>query len=286
MTAEPPDRLRITGVRALLARTFHWLRRVAEDQVPVASCGMWDALGTHCPTALPTLRAAVFQLATGLDFKAYAIAMQLSNVQRAVDPSALPRVSGVLAHAARSRRLAYVGGRLCAEQALRQGGASPQLEIGRGPTGDPRWPAGWIGSISHSSAIAVAAVARADSCIGMGIDVEPLLSPADSIAVLSMCTGDAERDQLRREVNSTVATTVLFATKEAYFKAAFPVVGRFVDFTEVSVDFADGMGDRVYVHPNGSDGSSVTLPRAYGRWSFLEDAVFVCVAICDMKHGE
>ena len=62
-------------------------------------------------------------------------------------------------------------GRLCAVQAIRGLGGS-ETEIPVGERGEPIWPKGFVGSITHTQGYAAAAVALRSEVITVGIDAE------------------------------------------------------------------------------------------------------------------
>jgi enterobactin synthetase component D len=177
---------------------------------------------------------------------AVGVALALPRLAAILD---VARVEGLPADIAASvprRRLSFVAGRLCAEHALRRlgmGGA-----IGRGAGREPLWPAGVLGTITHTDATACALVApaaragRADVRYGLGIDSQTIVDEAGLGAVLSVCCTPAERGPLLDGFAAGergLVGTIVFALKEAFYKAVHPTVGRFVDFDELEVRAID-----------------------------------------------
>jgi enterobactin synthetase component D len=76
-----------------------------------------------------------------------------------------------LANAGRKRKSEHLAGRIAAVHALRNYGHQAVPGIGAG--GEPLWPAGLYGSISHAGQTAVAVVSSA--CVG--VDIESVFSP-------------------------------------------------------------------------------------------------------------
>jgi 4'-phosphopantetheinyl transferase EntD len=70
------------------------------------------------------------------------------------------------------RRAEFTAGRLCARMALARLGI-PAAPILPGPAGEPRWPAGVVGSITHCPGYRACAVAWAADLAAIGIDAEP-----------------------------------------------------------------------------------------------------------------
>lgn len=74
------------------------------------------------------------------------------------------------------RQAEYLAGRhlsqlLCAHQGM----VSMQIPSGR--HGQPLWPTGWLGSISHTDTVAIACMCRISQIGMLGIDLENELSP-------------------------------------------------------------------------------------------------------------
>jgi 4'-phosphopantetheinyl transferase EntD len=103
--------------------------------------------------------------------------------------------------------------------------------------GPPAWPRGIVGSLSHDDVIAVAAVARAEIYAGIGIDVEPPLPLPPEL--VERVTTAGER---RWYPPSVLESRVLFATKEAIYKAQYPSDGVFLDFQDIEVDLEHNRG--------------------------------------------
>lgn len=104
------------------------------------------------------------------------------------------------------------------------------VEIGKSDRGAPLVPRGH-GSIAHKAGPdrVVAAAIAADHLVG--IDIERALPPRQAIERRILTPGEqaALGDDRRR-------VSLVFAIKEAIYKAVDPVVRRYVGFTEVEVD--------------------------------------------------
>jgi 4'-phosphopantetheinyl transferase EntD len=104
------------------------------------------------------------------------------------------------------------------------------LEIGKSDRGAPLVPRGH-GSIAHKAGPdRVVAVAIAAPHL-VGIDIERALPPRQAIERRILTPGELTRlGKDRRQV------ALMFAIKEAIYKAIDPVVRRYVGFTEVEID--------------------------------------------------
>jgi enterobactin synthetase component D / holo-[acyl-carrier protein] synthase len=128
------------------------------------------------------------------------------------------------------RRREFSTGRSYARHALASLGCPPQPL----PVGEARqviWPAGFIGSISHSDQLCAAIGARSSSYWGVGLDLETD-SPLED---------EALRRLICRPEEGAIAwaggdvVKLLFVIKEAVFKAYYPGTAAFLEFDDLSV---------------------------------------------------
>ena len=152
------------------------------------------------------------------------------RVIQAGDEHALTAVEAGTMSGAVPAALRASGAARSAARAMLAAAGLPEAELPRTATGAPRWPAGFIGSLAHDDAFAVAVVAPRGVCAGVGIDVEPALPlPLDLIDRIAT---PAERLWLRGDA---VAARLLFCIKEAVYKASHPLDGQFLDHHDVEV---------------------------------------------------
>ncbi|GAB3799218.1 4'-phosphopantetheinyl transferase family protein [Micromonospora zhanjiangensis] len=158
------------------------------------------------------------------------------------DEPVFPGEESFVARAVDGRRREFTGARRCAREALAILGHAP-VAIPRGPRGEPVWPAGVIGSITHCRGYRAAAVARAEDAVSLGIDAEPngpLPEGVDELVILP-----EERDMLNRLRIAAPGVhwdRLLFSAKESVFKAWYPLTRRELDFLEarMGIDAAAG----------------------------------------------
>jgi 4'-phosphopantetheinyl transferase EntD len=129
-------------------------------------------------------------------------------------------------------------GRAAARDALRQLGVDA-VAIGRGTGGEPLWPAGVVGAISHSRDLAVAVAARRADYVGLGLDVEELARGLPVRAARLVCR-PSEMAWIE-EGSATERLTMLFSAKEAIFKALYPIERVWLDFADADLTWR---GDR------------------------------------------
>lgn len=99
--------------------------------------------------------------------------------------------------------------------------------------GAPVWPPGVVGSMSHHSRVAVAAVALCRNFSALGIDIEPAEPlPPD---LLDLVATPKER---KRIAEDPFNGRLLFAAKEAVYKAVYPLDRTFLDHHDVEVSLS------------------------------------------------
>jgi enterobactin synthetase component D len=140
------------------------------------------------------------------------------------------RLPGALQAASPKRRTEYLAGRYCAQQALARAGADGDTWVARGGDELPAWPPGWLGSISHTRDGAVAAVARRTHCHVLGVDMERIVGEDQLEALRRLVVLPGERELLDA-LSAPPALTLLFSAKEALYKALYPQVREFFDFS-------------------------------------------------------
>jgi 4'-phosphopantetheinyl transferase EntD len=131
-------------------------------------------------------------------------------------------------------RRASGAARIVARQLMQRLGLA-SAAITKDPSGMPIWPAGFVGSLAHDSTVAVAAVARSQDFRAVGIDIEPALPlPAD---MRDLVVSESERDTLGAD---PLAERVVFAVKEAVYKAVYPLDRVFLEFADIQVGLKGG----------------------------------------------
>ena len=182
----------------------------------------------------------------------------------------LPQTLGA-AHPKRQRD--YLLGRHCAASALVEAGYQGAAWLPAGQDKLPVWPAGWLGSISHAGPGAVAAVARHESCELLGIDMESLIEGSIAADISHLVAGRDELDLLS-EFGTERGLTLLFSAKEALYKALYPKVRKFFDFTAAqAIALEDHLTLRLTV-PWGPWPKDTLIPV---RFAFREGHVFTAV---------
>ncbi len=169
------------------------------------------------------------------------------------------------------RATEFRAGRWLARDALAQLGPTAERLLRR-ESRDPVWPAGFIGSISHTNLAAIAVAARSDSYLSVGVDLE-LRRTLDEPLLGQVCTPreltwlDTIPETRRREI-----PTVVFSTKESAYKCQYPVTETLLDFLdcEASIDL-DNQAFKVVI-PALRIGADAELVVS-GRWALIREHV-------------
>ncbi|HEY9473521.1 MAG TPA: 4'-phosphopantetheinyl transferase superfamily protein [Mycobacteriales bacterium] len=189
-----------------------------------------------------------------------------------------------IARAVDRRRREFSTARHCARRALAELGL-PAVAIPRGPKGEPCWPEGVVGSITHCTGYRGAVVARTRDLHTVGIDAEPNGPLPDG--VLGAVSLPAERTMLA-DLAGTDAGGVdrvhwdrlLFCAKESVYKAWFPLARRWLGFEDARVALdPEGGTFRVDLLVPGPTVAGRPLTRFAGRWMVAEGILLAAVAL-------
>jgi 4'-phosphopantetheinyl transferase EntD len=121
-----------------------------------------------------------------------------------------------VAKSAEKRRREFTLGRACARSAL-AGLGHGDVVIAKGDDGAPVWPAGIVGSITHTKGYAAALAGESRRFAGVGIDAERKggVTPELWPRLFTL----AEQEILRAQLDPSLAATLFFSAKEASYKA-------------------------------------------------------------------
>jgi len=126
----------------------------------------------------------------------------------------------------------FLMGRHAAHLGLKSLG-SENLEVGRSESREPLWPEGFLGSIAHTSGLAVAVVAQNSLWRGLGIDVEKL-DRSFRFEIDKKMASEKEQAWIRSQPEKVRERTLaLFSAKEATFKAFYPLEKVYLNFLDV-----------------------------------------------------
>ncbi len=182
-----------------------------------------------------------------------------------------------VARAVDKRRREFTTGRGCARLALDRLGFAP-VGIPSGERGEPLWPSGVVGSITHCDGYRACAVARAEHVRSVGIDAE-VHAPLPE-GVLAHVAFGGELTMVAGDGAGVCLDRLLFSAKEAVFKAWYPLARRWLGFEDVELTIdvdARAFSARLLVSGPVVDG--VRLTELRGRWGVDEGIVAAATAV-------
>ncbi len=189
----------------------------------------------------------------------------------------LPEEEAALGDVSNKRRRDFALGRECARQALQKLGIGP-MPILRGGTGEPLWPPGVCGSITHCEGYCGAVAAFQADIPGIGIDAECLRAVRDG--VLEHVALETERVWIKGADSRIPWDILLFSAKESVFKAWFPAVGTWLGFEHARIEFHPATrGFRAIVLPNAPGARGNAPTELIGRFRVDSERVQTCAVI-------
>lgn len=147
----------------------------------------------------------------------------------APQPPLWPAEQAYIAQAIPTRQNEFAAGRAAARRALRDIGQLPQA-IPAQDNRAPVWPAGVAGSITHSKTICAAVVSP--HATALGLDIEPL-QVMDEDLISSICSKKEISHIL--SLDKCFGPLLVFAAKEAAYKAQFPLTETLFGFDALDV---------------------------------------------------
>ena len=181
-------------------------------------------------------------------------------------PVLFPAERALLRTAGPQRRADFTAGRLCARAALDRLGV-PAAPILPGPAGEPRWPAGVTGSITHCAGYRACAVALATDVAAIGVDAEPDHPlQAGLIGAVATSPERAWIGQLTATVPAVNWDRLLFSAKEAACKLWYPLTGQWLGLHDVVIRPATTGTFAVRLPGPGPVPGARRQTRMMGRW--------------------
>ncbi len=211
-------------------------------------------------------------------------AQALAAAEMYTDPPELTPLAEeepLIAKSVAKRRNEFITVRYCAREALGELGVAP-VPILKGEKGEPCWPDGIVGSLTHCEGFRGAAVGRRDEVRSVGIDAEPHdVLPKGVLDAVSL---PVERAALRALPDGLHWDRILFCAKEATYKAWFPVTRRWLGFEDAHITFdvddsgtAGGFESRILIDPSAAMGPP--LHTLSGRWSVRDGFALTAIVL-------
>ncbi len=197
-----------------------------------------------------------------------------------LDVDLFPQEEAALGNAVPKRRDEFVTARACARDALAQLGL-PAAPVVSGADGEPLWPDGVVGSITHCAGYRACALGRRTELLTIGIDAEPNEPLPDGL--LADVALPQERGRLAGLAGAMPEVNwdrLLFSAKESVYKAWFPLAGRWLGFEDatVAIDPARGTFHARLLVP-GPEIGGAPLSGFAGRWMARDKMLLTAIAM-------
>ena len=191
-----------------------------------------------------------------------------------------PAEESAVGRAVDKRRREFATARGCAHRALERLGEAPG-PVPSGERGEPLWPAGVAGSITHCRGYRAAVVAHSAELATIGVDAEPH-EPLPQ-GLLGDVARPAEQQRLAELAAKTPAIhwdRLLFSAKEAVYKAWFPLARRWLGFEDAALTIDPHertFAARLLVPGPLVEGAELT--GFDGRWLVREGLLLTAIAV-------
>lgn len=165
------------------------------------------------------------------------------------DPDAylLPAEQPMVAKAVPKRVREVTNARTCARRALREL-TGAEHAILRGEKGEPRWPAGVVGAMTHTKGYCAAVVAAQERLRGVGIDAEEHGPLPDGVLAHIAFGGELEQLAGLGAANGQAGLDgvhwdrLLFSAKESVYKVWYPLTRRWLGFEDAALTLDPAAG--------------------------------------------
>ncbi len=173
------------------------------------------------------------------------------------------------------RRREFFTARRLGREALSRAGMTSTGPITQGAAGEPRWPTGYTGSLTHCEGFVGAVAAPAQVCRAVGIDAEPDEAlPSGVLRTIAHGSEAASVATLLERHPQVSFDRLLFCVKEATYKVWFPLERSWLGFEDVEVELhAHG---RFVTHLRRRARRS-GIRRIHGSWA-AASGLLVCAA--------
>ncbi|MFU9136465.1 4'-phosphopantetheinyl transferase family protein [Erwinia tasmaniensis] len=150
-----------------------------------------------------------------------------------------------LQRAVNKRQAEYLASRYLVRQALSHYGVERYI-LSNDAQRAPVWPAGIVGSLSHTRHCVSLLLASADCALLPGVDCEEVMQGKTAQELASTIVNDEERQLLEQSsLPFAMALTAAFSLKESLYKALFPSLRQFMHFSDAEIVFCSSRAERV-----------------------------------------
>lgn len=146
----------------------------------------------------------------------------------------LPEEKEIIAYSAVRRQNDFATGRWCTREVLKKMNIiNPPILTG--PEGEPIWPTGVCGSITHTKNAYCAVAAFTKDYQSLGIDIESTSREISEGVAKHILTASEEQWLLKENKDNQKFLRIIFCAKESIFKLFYPLVKSRFAFSLVSI---------------------------------------------------
>lgn len=137
---------------------------------------------------------------------------------------------------AKKRKAEYLAGRLVAQQTLNLLGIN-NFNLTSANTGNPIWPSGIVGSISHSDSYAICVAGfKAHNFKNIGVDIERIIPQNDAEIIFDTIISNNEYSIITKtNMDFPTAITLCFSIKESVYKSINCLHPQINDFLDIQI---------------------------------------------------
>ncbi|MFC2687147.1 4'-phosphopantetheinyl transferase family protein [Arachnia propionica] len=199
-----------------------------------------------------------------------------------------PEEQQYIERAVAKRQLEFARARYCARQALDRFGLERPSMI-PGIAGEPSWPQGIIGSMTHCEGYAAAAVAPRARLVSLGLDAEVDAPLPERVLGLVALPSEIRRLALLGALEPALHwDRILFSCKESVYKAWYPLAHKWLGFedAELALRLDGTFRARLLVEGPAVPGGRLRLMA--GAWRSREGLLLSAVSVPagDVTDGE
>lgn len=189
----------------------------------------------------------------------------------------------------KQRRAQYLAGRLAASNAM-QTVKQGFRQVRSGENHQPIWPLFMSGSISHASNFSIATVIERTTHSQeqyIGLDIEQVLKEEQIASIEHLILTLEDRILFKSGIaglDRKELFTLIFSAKESFFKATYPHVKRYFDFTDVHLCGLDLDNHYLTLQYHGEMSDSLVMRKKH-RVSFDRLSLYgrdYCLSYCEV----
>lgn len=136
------------------------------------------------------------------------------------------------------KAMSWARRRAAVRKALSGIGLEDPPELQRGAAGEPIWPEGVCGSITHCDGWSVVVATQTSCPMSLGIDMEDADRISD-LEITPVVCRSSECDWIFADDNPHARLCMIFSAKEALYKSLYPWHRRYIDFTEAELSWCE-----------------------------------------------